>query len=168
MSDASLYLGAVRVEHDEPAARSPSVALLELPGPRALSSVRAANARSRGEIRIFASGHTKQGRNNHQTTTLDLVRPRVHGVLRADFSPPLTLSGREASLRCASEVEVEGDSAARDPAHRRGQRPRLPCGKWHGSRAPGLPSWRTPGRPAHHQRVLKLWAAIVSEAPTPI
>ena len=116
MSDASLYLGAVRVEHDEPAARSPSVALLELPGPRALSSVRAANARSRGEIRIFASGHTKQGRNNHQTTTLDLVRPRVHGVLRADFSPPLTLPARESSLRCGSGVEVKGDSAARDPA----------------------------------------------------
>ena len=116
MSGAARYLGAVRFEHDEPAARSPSVALLELPGPQALSSVRAANARSRGEIRIFASGHTKQGRNNHQTTTLDLVRPRVHGVLRTDFSPPLTLSGREASLRCEVVVEVEGDSGARDPA----------------------------------------------------
>ena len=53
-----------------------------------------------------------------------------------------------ASLRCASEVEVEGDAAALYPDHRRGQRPRLPRGKWHGYRAAGLPSWRTPGRPA--------------------
>ena len=93
MGGASPYLGAVRAEqHVGPAARSLRFALLEQPGLGALSSVRRANVRSRSEIRIFASEGTKQGRNNHQTTILGLVRPTVHGgAPRVGFPPPLTL-----------------------------------------------------------------------------
>ena len=85
----------------------------------------------------------KQGRNNHQTTILDLVRPTAHELSRAGFPPPLTLSCCGTYLQRGNGVDVQGDSTARYPAHCRDQRTRVTSGKWHGSRAPGLPSCRT-------------------------
>ena len=143
MGGASPYLGAVRAEHVGPAARSLRFALLEPPGLGALSSVRRPIVRSRSEIRKFASEGTKQGGNNHQTTILGLVRPTAHELSRAGFPPPLTLSCCGTYLQRGNGVDVQGDSAALYPAHCRDQRTRVTRGKWHGYRAPGLPSCRT-------------------------
>ena len=44
VTNASRYLGAVRAGHDEPSARSPSFAQLEIPGLEALLSVREENS----------------------------------------------------------------------------------------------------------------------------
>ena len=142
MGGASPHLGAVRAEHVGPAARSLRFALLEPPGLGALSSVRRPNARSRSEIRKFASEGTKQGGSNHQTTILDLARPTAHELSRAGFPPPLTLSccGTYLQGGNGNGVGVLGDSAALYPAHCRDQRPRVTREKWHGYRAAGLPS----------------------------
>ena len=143
MGGASPYLGAVRAEHVGPAARSLRFALLEPPGLGALLSVRRANVRSRSEIRKFASEGTKQGGGNHQTTILGLVRPTAHELSRAGFPPPLTLSCCGTYLQGGNGVDIHDDSNGVYPAHCRDQRPRVSSGKWHGSRAPGLPSCRT-------------------------
>ena len=82
----------MRSRQDEPAARSPSFAQLEQPGQQALSSTSVGISRWGGEIRIFASGGTKKGWNNHGTNVLDLARPGVHGGARAGFAPPPTLA----------------------------------------------------------------------------
>ena len=141
---ASPYLGAVRAEHVGPAARSLRFALLELPGLRALSSARRANVRSRSGIQKFASEGTKQGRNNHQTTILDFVRPTSHGAPRAGFPPSPTLPCCGTYLQGGNGVDVHhGDSTARYPAHCRDQRTRVTVLKWHGHRAPGLLLCRT-------------------------
>ena len=118
-------------------------AALEQPGLGALLSVRGPNVRSRSEIRKFASEGTKQGGNNHQTTILDLVRPAAHGAPRAGFPPPLTLPCCGTYLQGGNGVDVQCDSTGVYPAHRRNQRPQVPCGKWQGYTPPGLPSCRT-------------------------
>ena len=110
----SPYLGAVHAEHVGPAARSLRFALLEPSGLGARLSVRRANVRSRSEIRKITSEGTKQGGNNHQTAILGLVRPTAHGLSRADFPPPLTLSCCGTYLQGGNGVDVQGDSAARD------------------------------------------------------
>ena len=86
VTNASRYLGAMRSRQDEPAARSPSFAQLEQPGQQALSSTSVGISQWGGEIRIFASGGTKQGWNNHGTNVLDLARPGVHGGARAGIA----------------------------------------------------------------------------------
>ena len=138
MRGASPYLGAVvRAEHAGPAARrSLRFALLEQPGLGALSSVRRGNIRSRSEVRKFASEGTKhEGRNNHQTTTLGLVRPIAHGAPRASFPPPPTFVCCGMYLQGGNGVDVHGDSSALHPAHCRDQHTRVTVLKWHGYRA---------------------------------
>ena len=122
-------------------------AALEQPGLGALSSVRGPNVRSRSEIRKFASEGTKQGGNNHQTAILGLLRPTVHELSRAGFlpPPPLTLPccGTYLQGGNGADVQVQGASTGRDPAHCRDQRTRVTVLKWKWSRPPGLPSCRT-------------------------
>ena len=86
VTNASRYLGAVRAGHDEPSARSPSFALLEIPGLGAVRRSRWAVSICASKIRIFASEGTKQGRNNHCTKVFDLGRPGVHGGAQAGIA----------------------------------------------------------------------------------
>ena len=63
---------------------------------------------------------------------------------------PLTLPCCGTYLQGGSgvdvQVQVQGDSTARDPAHCRDQRTRVNVLKWHGPRAPGLPVMPNPER----------------------
>ena len=95
VTNASRYLGAMRSRQDEPAARSPSFAQLEQPGQQALSSTSVGISQWGGEIRIFTSGGTKQGRNNHWTRVLDLGRPGF-------------MAGRGRVSRCCLPLEARG------------------------------------------------------------
>ena len=102
--------------------------------------------------REVRSGNSRRKvRNKGETTTR---RPSLTSLdplfmnfrARVSHHLPPTLPCCGTYLQRGNGVDVQGDSTARYPAHCRDQRTRVTRGKWHGYRAPGLPSCRTSGR----------------------